>query len=136
MTSRSEIEATLKTVYTARSAGDLEEAIKYFTDDSVFGLNARGTGVPALANAAVGKAAVKQALRDLIDNWRFDTWQLVSLVVDGDKVALHSKARVTCVPTKKSGDFELVDHITFRDGKIARFYQSTDTAQVMALATP
>jgi ketosteroid isomerase-like protein len=136
MTNRSEIENAIKSVYAARKAGDLDGTMKYFTDDVVFGLNARGTGIPALANASVGKAEVTQAMRDLIDNWRFDSWQIVSLVVEGDKVSLHSKVSVTCVSTKKTNELDLVDHITFRDGKIAKFYQSTDTAQVMALATP
>jgi ketosteroid isomerase-like protein len=134
MASRSEIEATLKSAYAARKAGDLDGTMKYFADDVVFEVNARS--VPALADAAVGRAAVTQAMRELIATWRFDNWQVISLVIEGEIAALHSKVRVTCVPTKKTGEFDLVDHITFRDGKIAKFYQSTDTAQMLALATP
>ena len=37
---------------------------------------------------------------------------------------------------QKAANVELVDHVTFRDGRIAKFYQSTDTAQILALATP
>jgi ketosteroid isomerase-like protein len=133
MASRSEIEGTLKSAYAARKAGDLDGTMKYFADDVMFAINAGG--VPALAKPSVGKAAATQAMRELIANWRFDSWQLISLVVEGDTAALHSKVHVTCVPTGKTADFDLVDHVTFREGKIVKFYQSTDTAQVMALAT-
>jgi len=134
MASRSEIEATLKSAYAARKAGDLNGTMNYFADDVVFGLNARS--VPALADAAVGKAAATQAMGELIATWRFDDWQMVPLVIEGDIAVLHSKVRVTCVPTKKTAEVDLVDHITLRDGKIAKFYQSTDTAQILALAAP
>jgi ketosteroid isomerase-like protein len=134
MASRNDIEATLRSAYTARKAGDLDGTMKHFADDVVFQLNAGS--IPALAAAAVGKAAATQAMRELIATWRFDNWQMISLVADGDTASLHSKVRVTCVPTNKTAELNLIDHVTFRDGKIAKFYQSTDTAQIAALATP
>jgi len=134
MAIRSEIETMLKSAYAARKAGNLAGTMAHFADDVVFKLNAGS--VPALAEAAVGKAAATEAMRELIATWQFNSWELVSLVVEGNVAVLHSKVSVTCIPTKKTANFDLVDHITFRDGKIAKFYQSTDTAQIMALATP
>jgi hypothetical protein len=43
-------------------------------------------------------------------------------------------ARLTFLPTSKSATLEVVEVITFRDGKIVDFRQSTDTAMVMSLA--
>jgi ketosteroid isomerase-like protein len=136
MTSRSQIEATIKSAYAARLKGDLEGTLKDFAEDCVFRLHGRGTGVPALSKPAVGKAEIRPVMRELIDMWRFDNLTQVSLLIDGEKAMLHSHARVTCIPTKKSDDFDVFDLITFRDGKIVDFRQSTDTALVMKLATP
>jgi hypothetical protein len=45
--------------------------------------------MPAMSQDCHGKAAVRETVWQLIDNWRFDDWKETSLPVDGDKVALH-----------------------------------------------
>ena len=135
MTSRSHIEQSLRSLYAARVRGDLNETLKDIADDAVFSLNGRGTGHPAMSEASSGKAAIRSTIQQLINDWRFEDWKECSLLVDGDKAVLHWKARVTCIPTKKSDNFDVVDVITFRDGKIIEFRQTTDTALVMALAS-
>jgi ketosteroid isomerase-like protein len=136
MTSRADIEKTVRSVYAARVSGDLEGVMTGLADNCRFALNARGTGVQALAAASQGKASIRQVMKELIDSWRFDQWRELSLLVDGEKACLHWRARITCVPTGKSEDFEGLDIITFRDGKIVDFHQATDTAMVMKLAAP
>ena len=136
MTSRSDIEKTVRSVYAARVSGDLDGVMTGIADDCRFAINGAGTGVPALAAASKGKAAIKPVMKEFIDTWRFDQWKELSLLVDGEKACLHWRARITCVPTGKSEDFEVLDIITFRDGKIVDFHQATDTAMVMKLATP
>jgi ketosteroid isomerase-like protein len=136
MTSRTDIEKTVRSVYAARVSGDLDGVMTGIADNSRFALNGRGTGVPALAAASKGKADIRKMMKELIDTWRFDEWKELSLLVDGEKACLHWRARITCVPTGKSEDFEVLDIITFRDGKIVDFHQATDTAMVMKLATP
>jgi ketosteroid isomerase-like protein len=136
MTSRADIEKTVRSVYAARVSGDLDSVMTGLADDCRFALNGRGTGVPALAAASTGKASIRQVMKELIDSWRFDQWKELSLLVDGEKACLHWRARITCVPTGKSEDFEVLDIITFRDGKIVDFHQATDTAMVMKLAAP
>jgi ketosteroid isomerase-like protein len=136
MTSRADIEKTVRSVYAARVSGDLDGVMTGLADNCCFALNGRGTGVPALAAASTGKASIRQVMKELIDSWRFDQWKELSLLVDGEKACLHWRARITCVPTGKSEDFEVLDIITFRDGKIVDFHQATDTAMVMKLATP
>lgn len=135
MTSRTDIEQTLRSLYAARLRGDLDGTLKDVAEDAVFSLNARGTGVAAMSQDCCGKAAVRETIGQLIANWRFDDWKETALLIDGNKVALHWSARVTCVPTKKSTTMEAVDMITFRDGKIVDYRQSTDTAMLMALAS-
>ena len=135
MTSRAHMEQTIRSLYAARVRGDLDGTVKDLAEDAVFSLNGRGTGVPAMSEDCCGKTAVRESVGQLIDNWRFDDWKETSLLIDGNKMALHWTARVTFAPTGKSATLEAVDMITFRDGKIVDFRQSTDTAMLMSLAS-
>lgn len=133
MTSRAQIESTLKALYAAREKGDVDGVMKDVADDAAFELNGRGTGVPAMAAVTRGKSAIRSAVQDLVDNFRFRNWKPVSFIVDGEKAALHWTAEITFVPTGKSEKFDVVDAVTFRDGKIVNIRQNTDTALVMSL---
>jgi ketosteroid isomerase-like protein len=135
MTGRAHMEQAIRSLYAARIRGDLDGTMKDLADDAVFSLNGRGTGVPAMSQDCCGKTAVREVVEQLIHNWRFDDWKETSLLVDGDKLALQWTARVSFVPTGKSATVEVVDVITFRDGKIVDFRQSTDTAMLMSVAS-
>jgi ketosteroid isomerase-like protein len=135
MTTRADIESAVRSLYAARVKGDLEKVLAGFADDAVFGLNGRGTQVAALATPSKGKAALRPLMKDLIDTWRFDDWKELALLVDGERALLHWTARVTCLPTNKTEQFEVFDLITFRDGKVVDHRQSTDTALMKALAS-
>ena len=135
MTSRADIEKAIRSLYAARVKGDLTGTLKDMADDAVFMFNGRGIGHPGMAEPCHGRAAMTSTIKELIDMWRFDDWKERSLLIDGEKAALHWTARVTCVPTNKSDTLEVVDVVTFRDGKIVDFRQSTDTALVKSLAS-
>lgn len=135
MATRAQMEQTVKSLYAARVRGDLDETMKALADDAVFSLNGRGTGVAAMSQDCCGKPSVREAVGQLIDNWRFDDWKETSVLVDGDRMAMHWTARATFVPTNKSAVLDVVDIITFRGDKIVEFRQSTDTALVMSLTS-
>jgi ketosteroid isomerase-like protein len=129
------MEQAVRSLYAARVRGDLDGTMKDVAEDAVFSLNGRGTGVPAMSQDCCGKAAVREAVGQLIDAWRFDDWKETSLLIDGDRLALHWTTHVTFAPTGRSATLEAVDMITFRDGRIVDFRQSTDTAMLMSLAS-
>jgi ketosteroid isomerase-like protein len=135
MTSRSQIESIVKSLCEARLRGDLDGVLKDIAADARFSLNGRGTGVQALGAPCQGMAAIKPVIQQLIDTWRFDRLEQVELMVEGEKAVVHWRADVTCIPTGKSAPFEIVDLITFRDGRIVDYQQSTDTALIMKLAS-
>jgi len=112
----------------------LEGTLKGVAEGAVFSLNARGTGEKSMSERSTGKAAIRPVLRQLIENWRFDDWKQISLLIDGEKALLHWTARVTCVPTGKFENFDVFDLIKFQDDKIVDYHQSTDTALLMSLA--
>ena len=135
MTSRDQIQQTINATYAARKQGKLDETMKSFADDATFVLNAKGVGVEGLGERISGKAAIRTAIAKLIEDWRFNTWDCIDLVVEGEKALVHWRSNVTCVPTNKSAVFDVFDVITFRNGQIVEFRQSTDTAQMMRLAS-
>jgi ketosteroid isomerase-like protein len=134
MTSRAQIEDTIRSLWAARVRGDLEGTLKDVAENAAFSVNARGTGETSLSGRTTGKAAIRPVLRQLIENWRFDDWKQTSLLIDGEKALLHWTARVSFVPTGKSENFDVFDLITFQDDKIVDYHQSTDTALMMSLA--
>jgi ketosteroid isomerase-like protein len=135
MTNRGQIEEIIKSLYAARLNKDAATTVKDFAEDGVFGVYGRGTGVAALSQPTKGKAAIRSAVHGLVETWHFDDWNQIDLVIDGEKAVLHWRAKVTYLPTNKSEVFDCFDIITFRDGKIVDFRQSTDTAMIMRLAT-
>jgi ketosteroid isomerase-like protein len=123
----------IRSAYAARVRGDVEGALAPFSDDAVFLFNAEGVGLPGFGVPAKGKAAIRQAIADLIKTFRFSDWQELALIAEQEKAALHWRATVTFVPNGRSQTFEVIDLITFRNGKIVDFHQNTDSAAVGAL---
>jgi len=132
MTSRSHIEQTIRALWVARLKEDVDQTLKDFAEDGIFGLNAQG--LDASLETVKGKAAVKATLQTFFTLWQLDDWKEVELLVDGEKALLHWRARATFTGTKKSANFDVFDVIRFRDGKIVEYRQSTDTAKMMSLA--
>jgi ketosteroid isomerase-like protein len=130
MTSRSHIENAIRSLYAARVKGDLEGTLKDLAEEAVFRINGR----EFMSAPVTGKAAIRPVVQELIKHWRFEDWKECSLLVDGEKALLHWTARVTYTPTNKSENVETFDVVTFRDGKIVDYLQSTDTALVSSLA--
>ncbi len=133
MTSRTDIEKAVRSLYAARVEGDVEKVLQDIADDATFSLNARGTGVPALAEASRGKPTIESVVKELIATWRFEDLEERSFLIDGDKAVVCVSARVTFIPTGKSDIFDIVDEFAFRDGKIVSLRQNTDTSLAMAL---
>ena len=131
MTSRAQIEDTIRSLWAARVRGDLEGTLKDVAENAAFSVNARGTGEASLSGRTTGKAAIRPVLRQLIETWRFDDWKQVSLLIDGEKALLHWTARVTCVPTGKSENFDVFDLITFQDDKIVDCSTAAEAARLL-----
>jgi ketosteroid isomerase-like protein len=136
MTSAALYKDSLMSTYAARVRDDLEGTLAAFADDVAFEFNGRGVGVSSLASPIHGKDALRPAMREFIESFKFSDWRAVSFLADGDKAALHWRATVTFPASGKSAEFDVFDFMTFRDGKISAFHQTTDTALLMAMAAP
>jgi ketosteroid isomerase-like protein len=124
----------MRSAYEARARGDLVGLMAIFHEQGVFAVNGGGTGVDSLMKPAVGRQAIASVIGDLMRTWRFDNWRERSLTVDGERAVLHWSADVTCLPTGRSAQLDVVDILALKDGKVAEFRQFIDTAHVMAMA--
>jgi ketosteroid isomerase-like protein len=61
---------------------------------------------------------------------------VISLLVDREQALLHWRALVTVTAIGQAAEFDVFDLVTFRDGKIAAFHQSTDTAMIVSMTKP
>ncbi len=133
MTDANTIREAIRSTYRARVRGDLEGTVALFADDAVFDFNGQGVGLPNMGTAVRGKPAIRLLMAEFIDAFRMSDWEEVSLVVEGDKAALHWSGTVTFTQNGRAEKFDVVDLLTFRDGKIVYFRQSTDTAKIRAM---
>jgi ketosteroid isomerase-like protein len=132
MTSREVIEDLVRSTYAARVQGDVEGVLAAFTDDAIFEFNGRGIGLPNMAGPIEGKTALRPVMQGLVHDFRLSDWREVSLIVEGEQLALHWRA-TAATPAGKSAEFDVFDLMTMREGKIASLRQSTDTAMIVSL---
>ena len=123
----------VRRAYRARAAGDVDGTLAAFTDDATLLVNAAGVGAAAMDHRQSGQAALRAAVQNFVANFRFEDFEEIAFVVEGDHGACHWRANVVCIPTGRSAVLDAVDMITFRDGKIADLLQNTDTATLKSL---
>ncbi len=128
-----DLKARVRRAYLARAAGDLDGTLAGFTPDATLHVNAAGVGAATMDGNPSDGPALQSAVQNFIENFRFDDYEEISLVVEGDKGALHWRAKVVCIPTGRSAVLDAVDMMTFRDGRIATLLQNTDTATLKSL---
>ncbi|MGW9330921.1 nuclear transport factor 2 family protein [Bosea sp. NPDC055594] len=123
----------IRSAYAARHRGDLDELMGYFHEQCSYRL----AGGPTASDVFVqpqGHAAVRAQMAALIATYVFSNIEELALMVDGDRATLHWRADVRCLPSGRSGSFEVIDLFTFADGKLTSVTQFTDTAGVARLS--
>lgn len=64
----------------------------------------------------------------LVDNFEFEGFEVVKLIVEGDDIAIHWHANVRHPATGKGGPTDVIDFWKVKDGKVTSLFQSIDTA--------
>lgn len=132
MMDKSETAAVIRAAYAARIAGDIPGMLSYFAEDARFTLHAQGLTPPEAPIR--GRAALAAMFKALVDAYRFEDWTEVALLVDGDRAALHWRARVTAAKTGATESFDVFDFVRFRGGEIVEMDQCADTAKLMRVS--
>ena len=113
--------------YEARRRGDADGACRFFAEDAQFTL-AGAPNVSPIPVQAENRDSIRQTLAALIAGFEFLEHDILSIIVEGEEAAVHSRVRLRATPSGEEAVTELADFLTFRDGKIVSFVQFCDTA--------
>ncbi len=131
---RAEIEQLIRKLYAARVAGDIDAIMAHAAPDVHFAL----AGDPAtspVAGQLTGADKLRPQVVQLVKAFKFHSYDITALLVEGSRAAVRAKAKITSVASGATVDMELADFIEVRDGRVASFVQFCDTATVAKIST-
>jgi len=127
------MEKLVREAYAARKRGDYDAMAAMCAPGASLRL-AGATEHSRLAGTTRGRAALRERFATLAQ-FAFTNQKMLSIIADGDRAAIHWRAKVTYKPTGKSAVTEFCDLWTVKNGKIASIVQFIDTALVGHLTT-
>jgi ketosteroid isomerase-like protein len=135
MTDRKTIEAAIDRCYAARQKGDIETVMAAFDPEGVFEL-AGSKEMVAAVGVARGHQDIRSTMTGLIAAFDFIDRDIISMVIDGERAAVHSRVKIRYVPRNETITTDLLDTFHFKDGKIVEFVEFADTALIKDLMSP
>lgn len=119
---RAAFERLLLQLYAARTAGALEPLCALFAPDAVFKISGSSHGRP-IALSAQGTAEVRSWLAVLVKTFRLTRHEILTMVIDGERAAVHWRASIYSRVTGASIPTELVDIVETREGRIGSYIE-------------
>lgn len=135
MSDRSQIERVLKETYAARKRGDVDGILRLFSVDAHFQLAGSISASPMPLRTA-GTAEFRTALERLIRTFEWVDQEILCMLIDGSRAAVHWRGKIRSTVTGETVDTELVDIVAFENGRIVSFVEFCDTALAMRLLKP
>jgi ketosteroid isomerase-like protein len=126
MTSRDDIERTLRDAYAARQRGDLDALGRIFAPHARFQM--AGSNASPIAVRVDGADAYRPLLAGMIKTFEVLDHQTVSMLIDGSKAAVQWRAKMRSTVTGETVETDLCDVIEMEDGRIRSFFEFCDTA--------
>ena len=126
MANPASIEQVLERVRIARVAGDLDALMAEFDEHPTFRIV--GFGDPS-----VGREAVRETLRRLIDLFDFVAYRPISTLIVGTDVVMRYGLTVRHRPSGRTADTENSDHLVFAGERCSSYIQHVDTALITRL---
>jgi ketosteroid isomerase-like protein len=127
MTDRSQMEKLLTEAYAARKRGDVEAVCACFADNPSFALAGERDTSPIAVRSTDG-TTFRTLISGLINTFEWLDQQILSMIIDGSKAAVHWRGRIRSTLTGDEVVTELVDVVTVENGKIQSLIEFTDTA--------
>ncbi len=122
MTDRVASERVLRELYAARVAGQLEPLCRLFSSDAHFRICGATEGKP-IAIAAQGHSEIRTWLATLVKTFRLSDQAVLSMVIEGERAAVHWRARIYSRITGVVVPTEFVDLIELRDAQILSYVE-------------
>ncbi len=127
MTDRSQIETLLREAYAARKRGDMAAMLNAFAENPHFELAGAPQASPVAIRATEG-GTFRSLMTGLIKTFEFLDHEIISMIVEGNKAAVHWRSRMRSGVTGDEVVTEIVDLVTVEGGKITSFIEFCDTA--------
>jgi ketosteroid isomerase-like protein len=121
-TDRAAFERLLSELYDARATGALEPLCALFGPDALFRISGSSDGKP-IALSARGTEEVRSWLAVLVKTFRLTRYEIASMVIEGDRAAVHWRASIHSRVTGASVPTELVDLVEVRAGRIGSYVE-------------
>ena len=122
-----EIEATIKEFHDVRRLNDRDSIMAYFTDDAEFSISGQESA-NSIACTANGCEAMTPIVEQLVSLWSWDDVEFRDIAVNGPTAFVHYTLTTTHQGNRTTMVTDVVDKITFADGKITKMVQFIDTA--------
>jgi ketosteroid isomerase-like protein len=129
MTDRDTVRKLIEEAYAARTRGDIDGVMTAFHADGVFCL-AGDPKALALAGTVEGHSNVREAMSGFIASFEFIERDILSMIIEGDRAAVHSRLKMRAAATDRTFTTELVDLFKVEDGKVAMLMEFADTALI------
>ena len=120
MTDRIEIERLLRELYAARVRGDLDAVCRAFSNDATLQIAGAGNVSP-IGVKSIGTTEFRPLLGLMIKSFKLSEHTIISIIVDGEKAAVHWQAKVHSRITGTMVLTELVDLVEVKDHRIASY---------------
>jgi ketosteroid isomerase-like protein len=127
MADKAALEAVVREMYAARIRGDVDGILRHTDDDVEFSI-AGCAASSAIPCAVHGSQALRDVMGRLISAFEFRNGHVIDMLVEGERAVVRSRVEVRVPGSDEAAETELVDLITFRDGKVLSFRQYADTA--------
>lgn len=132
MGQREDMLAVVRRAYAARDNDDAESLVAPFHPKGLFTLMGDKNALE-LTGSVEGHPSLRGAFSKLIEDFGFEGREILAELVDGERVAIHSRLDVRYRPTGKAVSTEILDLFRFQDGKIVELIEFADTAQVKVM---
>lgn len=121
-------------MYAAFGRGDIQSVLDHLTEDVTWA-SPESAQVP-FAGTFRGREQVARFFDLLGSELEIEQFEPREFIAQGDKVVVlgYSRARVRSTGREVAGEWAMV--FTLQDGKVARFYEYTDTAAAEAAYRP
>lgn len=123
--------ATIEGIYEAFTRGDVDHIVANVTDDVDWAAEAEGTGAPWYG-VRHGRDGVRDFFTDFAKTMTPEEFTTLTITAGGDDVLSVVRFRVRSNETGRTAAMQLHHWFRFRDGKVAYYRGTEDTAQTLA----
>ncbi len=129
MRDRRELEDAVRRFYQARNDNDIE-AIMAMLDPACSFRIVGDDRLGPMTQRIDDPGTMRVAIQALLEAWDLSNFSIIGLHVDGETVFAHRAGQIRHLPSNVCINTEILDKITFKDGRIVDFEEFVDTLLV------